>query len=882
MAISKVQNQQIAFTQRPLVEKSGNVAMERFLTLPREHYRNVDDIPDTVNNIRPEKGQGRLVNNGVFSSIPRFFANRYYDLKSVYQGYTGTANDHQLGRTNDFGLLMGGIGIASFLATKRIAQLPKRMEFIGLASFLTAMSLWPKIGIFGPGRIVHGFDADKRYIDDQGRNKSVFQDPNYVPFDLYRGDRKSENLSVIADGMGIAKGVPNREEMAKDQMRKIANQNHTLWMLTSGGAVPILTALMSCAVEKAYEPIMIANRSKKSDKLMEQIYQEVIKGQNSVQKKPYNVVTKQIEKFVSLADEKSSKVVTQTMVDDFVNAITIDAGHGVAGALYQDINALFDTKKFIVDEVYCKDLAVSIETKFQSHPLMKKGILNLEEIKAVANSKTGANLAEGVVFKDKTEFVNKLLEKVNQKISAAITDGSAERVKTMFSKEFLKNDFELLPKNNRLLLDAEVIEKINTLKEPLTEYLSAFKRIKEANAPVMGAFQDSQDAFFWKKLESTYSKIISPKASLKDLSKLMDNAPAVEKLMKESFEKIAADEELFKKTIQEIDKIKMTYLKEVLGEGNEGKYVDLIIGNSASGNATWNNRVFSDATTKADKFIELQSRIANNLKSSLNGEFVNLAEKVAGKGDNVNISVASREIQGQVGKIENFVTVCDKIIHSLDVYRRAHLYKISKNPNLIGGSSHYIHTPWVEELFEMAKKSTIAAKSNDIFAKFGTAKIVRVFQSYMNLIYGAMEAGTDTAAVKAKGFVSSEVASILDCNSLETLQHWINKFRNFVGDDPNNWQYPEFVAGDSRNYDDLLKVPSSRHRVHGKNLVELAEQAAKKRHNSGKWVRMFGGAFIGIWGLSVVSQFFFGKKDRTIPLEKDRLKAERLAERVGQ
>jgi len=74
MAISKVQNQQIAFTQRPLVEKSGNVAMERFLTLPREHYRNVDDIPDTVNNIRPEKGQGRLVNNGVFSSIPRFFA----------------------------------------------------------------------------------------------------------------------------------------------------------------------------------------------------------------------------------------------------------------------------------------------------------------------------------------------------------------------------------------------------------------------------------------------------------------------------------------------------------------------------------------------------------------------------------------------------------------------------------------------------------------------------------------------------------------------------------------------------------------------------------------------------------------------------------------
>ena len=159
MAIDRIQNQ-TAFTQRPNVaQHSANVNMERLVYLPRKHYKNHNEIPNSVNMIKPEPGQGHLLNGGLFGSIGRFFSNRIYDIKSVYRGYKGTANDHQLGRTNDVGLVLGGLGIASFLTTKRIATMPKHMEFIGLASFLASMALWPKIGIFGPARLVHGFDG---------------------------------------------------------------------------------------------------------------------------------------------------------------------------------------------------------------------------------------------------------------------------------------------------------------------------------------------------------------------------------------------------------------------------------------------------------------------------------------------------------------------------------------------------------------------------------------------------------------------------------------------------------------------------------------------------------------------------------------------------
>ena len=66
---------------------------------------------------------------------------------------------------------------------------------------------------------------------------------------MYRGKRKDENLDIIGDRMGIPRDIKNRHDIIKEQMRKIATQNNTLWMLSAGFATPILTALACCGLE---------------------------------------------------------------------------------------------------------------------------------------------------------------------------------------------------------------------------------------------------------------------------------------------------------------------------------------------------------------------------------------------------------------------------------------------------------------------------------------------------------------------------------------------------------------------------------------------------------------------------------------------------------
>ena len=882
MAIGKIQNR-VAFTHRlPQENQNSAPSMERLL-LPSLHYNNCEDIPDTVNMIRPEAGQGRLLSNDPISSLGRFFKNRYYDLKAVYKGYNGTANDHQLGRTNDVGMLLGGLGIAAFLTTKRLTALPKRMEYVGLASFFTSMALWPKIGVFGPAKLIHGFDVDKRYVDDQGRNKSVFQDPNYVPFDLYRGDKKSEDLSVIADRMGISKNVKNREEMAKDQMRKISVQNHTLWMWSSGLAVPTMTALLCNGFERIYEPFLaksqaknarlgldvahavIANNGNFATTLNPKETQQATSLMNKMisQIQDYDIVKNEINKFTKLPKDHASKIVTETEVTKFINNMLKDAGKGVSSAFAKDITSMLDMGGNVVaDAEFVKQLATNIEKNLYAHPHLKNAIVSADEISTIVK-----NISQEHSVVNKTKLLEEIENLGKQKIASYAKDGSANILQRRFTEKITA---ELLPKSEKLILNNDSINKIKSLEAPLTSYIAKFKCIAEANKLQLGDIADSQNAYHWKNLEKTFADTVYKNTPFTKLAGLMDNEKAVQTIMEKRFAEIAADPKEFEQVIKSISDAKMSYLQTMLGSGKEGEYISLITGENPNGGVNWNRRTFAANGTQMDKFIEAQGRIAEDLKNSLekpefNGQFKHLKEKIFGF--DFKTSVAGNEVYKNVSKVEDFVTVCDRLIHSLDVYRRAHLYKTKTDLNVLGDGGKHINHDWIIELFEKAKKETIAANSSDFYAKFGTHNKVRVFQSYMNLIY-APEPGTYADSLFGRGYLTKETENIMGETSSLTTKHWINKFRNLLGDDIKNWFYAEFKAGDAGSIDNRLKTPHSRYKTQGKSLVKLAEQGAKQAHNSGKWMRVFGGLFVGVLSGSILAQVFFGKKDNTIPLEK--------------
>ena len=262
-------------------------------------YREAKGVIKTDNDIKPLPPQGHLVHDTLLSVPQYFLKDIAYDIKAVKDGFQGKANDHQLGRLNDVGLKVGGIGIATYLASRTTNPMARTMEYLGLGAFLTSMSLFPKAFINVPSRITHGFSVGKEYIDDQGRKKSVFQDSNYIPMDMYRGEFPGEDLDVIGDRMGIPRGIKNRNDLIKEQMRKVATQDNTLWMLTAGFATPVMTALICCGLEKVIAPAMEKARNMRYDSKISHLAKETADMTLKADEIPANKLSKEVGKILN-------------------------------------------------------------------------------------------------------------------------------------------------------------------------------------------------------------------------------------------------------------------------------------------------------------------------------------------------------------------------------------------------------------------------------------------------------------------------------------------------------------------------------------------------------------------------------------------------------
>ena len=146
------------------------------------------DVNKELNNrtfIKPLYSNGHLVRNNIFDMPAEVFKDLKYDAKAFGHAVKGTANDHELGRLNDFGMKLGGLAIATCLFAQKQTPLTKVMEFVGLGSFFGAMDIWPKLAIQLPAYLVHGVNIRQKYEDNYGRKKLFYQDHQFIPWDLY-------------------------------------------------------------------------------------------------------------------------------------------------------------------------------------------------------------------------------------------------------------------------------------------------------------------------------------------------------------------------------------------------------------------------------------------------------------------------------------------------------------------------------------------------------------------------------------------------------------------------------------------------------------------------------------------------------------------------
>lgn len=265
---------------------------------------------DTTNKITPLNPSGKLVKHSIFETPLVMAKGLKNDVVSIGKGMNGKSHDHQLGRINDLGMKAGALGLAAYLMTLKNTPLPKSMELVGAATFFATMALWPKAAIVAPTKIMHGVDIHQKYEDSQGRTKMFFQDPQYVPWDIYT----PEQLSKLGDDMKIPKDIQNRDEVTKQEAQKLALQGNTLWMLTAGFATPMITSLTCNRLEKVIAPLQEKAILSKTEKMFKNIDNYASK-----------FVDKKAEKaFSGFITENTGKTVTGEMLDNLSSLLRLD------------------------------------------------------------------------------------------------------------------------------------------------------------------------------------------------------------------------------------------------------------------------------------------------------------------------------------------------------------------------------------------------------------------------------------------------------------------------------------------------------------------------------------------------------------------------------
>lgn len=251
-------------TISPLLQNrlNNNSAMGSSAQVPNNRHEKIyQDLQKKAHEAKPNEAKAKMVNDTMLGDPIAATKDVFKDAGNFFKAVkTGEMGDNNLGRINDLGLKIGAALTATFLALHSKTKTEKIMKFVGGGTFIAAMSLWPKLFINLPARLVHGFRIDRKYISAQGDKKDFFLDNQFLVWDAY----PEEQLRKDAKNAGIDYDSKNGKEKIQRKMQKTALQNRTLWMATAGFATPLITAISGNYIEPLVKKLVVQHDSKKA------------------------------------------------------------------------------------------------------------------------------------------------------------------------------------------------------------------------------------------------------------------------------------------------------------------------------------------------------------------------------------------------------------------------------------------------------------------------------------------------------------------------------------------------------------------------------------------------------------------------------------------
>ncbi|MBQ3311207.1 hypothetical protein IJG72_03935 [bacterium] len=530
--------------------------------------------------IKPNPHKGYLVPPYIIPSPKMVVSDMKYDLKAVKDGLLGKANDHQLGKTNDVGLKLGGLAIAAYLSTKRPTLRGKLMEFIGLGTFLATMKFWPKLAISLPVRALYGFDPHQEYVDSFGRKKPLFQDPQYIP-DLY----PQKELDKIGDKLGIDRNAKNRNELIQEKMKSISIKANTIWMLTAGIASAIGTAILCSKIEKPLEKQLGKYNDKKAEELLNNYDSESekrVKSANESMKKDLNAIF----------DEYKNKSLDESFVEKVVKRLSKNLDNATILGVTNDVRGIIeDTGNKKIVNIDVKDIESKFRPSLEQRNLSDKTITALipsqqeidkkidelvplvsvtekdsegkdvtKQVKAKPNNDMLLNIRMSIVdmFMNNANAQNPKLSEYKLKIIKSEASNIVNQLLRVSTKEQFNNQVK-----NKILKLGEIMSTLDAKSSILDEYAQMKVADKE----------DSTLARYWNEVAPGIVKALG--IDFKNMEKNRCNRELIQQMLRDKLEEITSDDAKYTKVFGEISKL-VAQLDSKVSQKSVNKYNELV------------------------------------------------------------------------------------------------------------------------------------------------------------------------------------------------------------------------------------------------------------------------------------------------------------------
>lgn len=808
--------------------------------------------------IKPLPGQGRLLKSRI-TDLPAVIVKDFaYDVKALKDGYNGKANDHQLGKLNDMGLAIGGLSLAGFLATVKQTPKLKAMEFVGLASFLASMSIWPKVAIQWPAQLLHGVNIFQKYEDSFGRKKDFYQDPQFIPWDLYTDDE----INKIGDRLGVPRDIENRREFIQEKMRKTAVQNNTLWMLTAGFATPVMSALI-CNRAEPYVSRFLNNRQmKKADNMLNH-FAESTKAQTS------DRIIKNIDKVIELHKDQTvdDKLIQKMAVNltEGLDALTTEAVESdLMKLLKPDGNDKFTIASKAADSIIenSKQALKNAEVDEQFIDAVvprSEQLTELFESKAYAG-KDFTKLELQDVLDDINIIVRKNIDEFNNTNPPKPIRAGIEKkiiIDRLFSGEFDKAPVsKVLVSTPAAKFDKKAQSIVKNVAKVITEFkaksdvLDKYAFMKFASAPETGL------ANYWNDVADSMMEIF--KFTPKEIDNTRMDRELMTALIREKMENIAADGEEYKRVLKALCEKINTLSDTVKAESLPKSYTEAV-------GKTYDTVASSLAKIKIDESSNAVVSLDKTIQHFIGPQALRNGQTVTAN----TCSLKSIQISAAEDRFLGIKSTFHSVIDSLNFYRnvatKSNLTSLEGRPREIKEEGIELakhlsvdrHAADFETKFYMQRNpypnmddlSDIEVKDGKVINKYFKKKDIKnvdipqdwdFFQMVMKLLY--------------KDPLHQDTKNILRDTNITGFNRYREAVYNEIGDTSyfaKPWHYVNNASSTATSERKFLLL--------GMSPDELFSKIGMRKYNSNKWFKIFstiGGVLLGV---TLASQFFFGR-----------------------